>query len=402
MLKKEDIISTFTRYARENSQSDALSEKRPTTDIQIDLLKFIEKDLRALGLTDIKLLDNRRLRVRLEGKGDSIAFLAHVDTASDVKGNDVKPLVWENYDGKDIKIGQRVIKVEDYPYLKEYKGKTLITSSGDTLLGADDKAGVTAMVIMIKALLAHPEFKRPNLEFFFTTDEEVGFGMDDFDLSQMNSKVAFTIDGTQAPYVEAECFNAASVNLHTTGKAAHLGYAKDKMVNALTSLIRGVSKLDSKQTPENTEGLEGYYCLYSLSGDVENAKALIEIRDFDYDNLLKRIEDVKDALKAADKETGSRTKADVRIKYKNMKSYIDKNPDLMKSIYEAGKKTSQKLEDLAIRGGTDGSRLSEMGIPTPNLYTGARAIHTYYEHLVVEELMDSIKLSLAIINWWAK
>ncbi len=403
LFNKEDLINVFVRYAKENSQSDASKKQRPTTSCQIDLLKLIEKDIVELGITNTEILDNRRLKVFIKGNIDAptIAFMAHIDTASDVKGNFVKPIVWRNYNGEDIILpNKRVIDVDTHPYLKDYKGSEIITSSGDTLLGGDDKAGVSAMFILIKTLANNPSIKHGNLEFWFTTDEETGYGMENFPIEKTNARVAYTLDGGPRYEIEQECFNAAACYLTVKGVPAHYGAAKNILVNSITSLMKIINSLPQSESPETTENKEGYYVVSGISGNSEEAKAIINIRDFDSENFEKRIKNVKSIAKSIDAITKSKTKVKVVYQYYNMLDYINKDPLVMESLLESAKNIGQKSIIRSIRGGTDGSHLSKLGVPTPNIYTGSYSIHSYKEHLVVDILCECIDYCFSIIDWW--
>ena len=409
MFKKE-ILDRFLRYVQVDTMSEeAIADKKhPSTEGQWDLLRMLEKELKELGIKDVKLDQYGYLLAHIEAteKGlPTIAFCSHVDTADDVEGNHVKPRVIENYDGKDIALNKEYeIKVSDNPELKGYVGTTLITSSGDTLLGCDDKGGVAEIMTAVAYLMKHPEIKHGAVEVLFSPDEETGCGMDFFDAKRLEAQALYTVDGGTRYEIELECFNAATVKIHFSGVSYHLGSARGRMVNALTMAAAFINALPQAESPEATDARYGYYCAQSASGNATDMDITVYLRDFDYDQLLRRIEVLKNLGKTIELlYNGGKVAVDAKISYLNMGEAAKKNPKAVEVIFEAGKVLGQPLHTEIIRGGTDGSRIAEAkGIPCPNLYTGGHNFHSRFEWAALDAMNDSAQLIVEIIKQWAK
>ena len=406
---KEEVLERFLRYTVIDTMSDeSLADKKhPSTEGQWDLLRLLEKELKGMGLSDVELDKHGYLLARVPAteKGlPAVAFSSHVDTADDVEGNHVHPVV-NDYKGGDIVLKNGlVLELAKNPDLAQYKGSKIITSEGDTLLGCDDKGGICEIMTAVSYLVKHPEIKHGEIEILFSPDEETGFGMDFFDAKRLHSKAFYTVDGGERYTVELECFNAATVKVHFSGVSFHLGAARGRMVNALTMAASFINALPQAESPEATDGRYGYYCAQQASGNATDMDVTLYLRDFDYDNLLRRI-DVLKALGSTIEALyiGGKVKVDAKISYLNMGEEAKKSPKAVDAIFDAGKVLGQPLEKQIIRGGTDGSRIAQMaGIPCPNLYTGGYNYHSRYEWAALDAMNESVALIIEIIRQWAK
>ena len=406
---KTEVLERFLRYVVIDTMSDeSLAEKiHPSTEGQWDLLRLLEKELKDIGITDIELDEHGYLLARLQATDSSlptIAFSSHVDTADDVDGNHVKPRVIEKYDGKDIVLNSNyTIEASKNPELAKYVGTSIVVSDGNTLLGCDDKGGVAEIMTAVSYLAKHPEIKHGEVEILFSPDEETGFGMHFFDAKKLHSKAFYTVDGGERYYVELECFNAATVKVHFSGVSYHLGAARGRMVNALTMAASFINALPQAESPEATDGRYGYYCAQQANGNATEMDVTVYLRDFDYDNLLRRIEVLKSIAKAIEGiYHGGKVTVDDKISYLNMGEAAKKNPKAVEAIFEAGKVLGQPLKTEIIRGVTDGSRIAEMaGIPCPNLYTGGHNYHSRFEWAAVDAMSDCTALIVEIVKQWA-
>lgn len=408
-MYKQEVLDRFLRYVQVDTMSDEsiADKKHPSTPGQWDLLRMLEGELKGLGLKDVVLDEYGYLLARLDAteKGlPSIAFCSHVDTADDVEGNHVRPRVVENYDGKDIRLNDEYsIVVADNPELARYVGSTIITSSGDTLLGCDDKGGVAEIMTAVSYLVKHPEIKHGEIEILFSPDEETGCGMDFFDASRLNAKALYTVDGGTRYEVELECFNAATVKVHFSGVSYHLGAARGRMVNALTMASAFINAIPQAESPEATDGRYGYYCAQSASGNATDMDVTVYLRDFDYDGLLRRIEVLQSLGKTVELlYAGGKVTVDSKISYLNMGEAAKKDPWAVEAIFKAGKALGQPLHTEIIRGGTDGSRIAQIkGIACPNLYTGGHNYHSRFEWAALDAMNDSVALIIEIARQWA-
>ena len=405
---KQEILERFLRYVVVDTQSiEPLAEtKHPSFEGEWDLLKLLEKELRELGLSDVSLDGHGYLLARVPATAAElpcIAFSAHVDTADDVAGNGVKPVV-NDYPGGDLILKNGlVIAADSNPELAKYAGSKIITSEGDTLLGCDDKGGVAEIMTAISYLVSHPEIRHGEIEILFSPDEETGFGMDFFDAKRLHAKAFYTVDGGERYSVELECFNAATVKVHFTGVAYHLGAARGRMVNALTMAAAFISAVPQAESPEATDGYYGYYCAQTASGNATDFDVTFYLRDFDYDNLLRRIDVLKKLGSAIEAlYNGGKVTVQEKISYLNMGEAAKKSPKAVDAIFKAGEVLGQPLVKQIIRGGTDGSRIAEMaGIPCPNLYTGGHNYHSLTEWAALDAMNDACALIVEIIKQWA-
>lgn len=408
-MYKQEVLDRFLRYVQVDTMSDEsiADKKHPSTPGQWDLLRMLEGELKGLGLKDVLLDEYGYLLARLDATEQglpSIAFCSHVDTADDVEGNHVRPRVVENYDGKDIKLNDEYsIIAADNPELARYVGSTIITSSGDTLLGCDDKGGVAEIMTAVSYLVKHPEIKHGEIEILFSPDEETGCGMDFFDASRLNAKALYTVDGGTRYEVELECFNAATVKVHFSGVSYHLGAARGRMVNALTMASAFINAIPQAESPEATDGRYGYYCAQSASGNATDMDVTVYLRDFNYDGLLRRIEVLQSLGKTVELlYAGGKVTVDSKISYLNMGEAAKKDPWAVEAIFKAGKALGQPLHTEIIRGGTDGSRIAQIkGIACPNLYTGGHNYHSRFEWAALDAMNDSVALIIEIARQWA-
>lgn len=407
MIKFNDSVrDRFIRYTTYDTMSDgnASGNRRPTTEGQEELLLVLKKELEELGL-ETYYGEEKVVMGVLKGNslGTTIGFMAHVDTADDCNGNGVKAKVWSNYDGGVIELEDGVVlDPEKDKDLLLYKGKEIITSDGTSLLGSDDKAGVAIIMEALKYLVEHPEVKRPDIEVYFTPDEETGSGMNMFPYDRLKSKCCYTVDGEAEGEVELECFNAATVEILLKGVSIHLGSARGTMVNAVTMASHIVTSLPQAESPEATDGRYGYYCPLVLEGTATEAKLSIFIRDFDMEKFQHRIESVEKIVAAVEALYGGEIKANVSVSYHNMAEANKKNPGAIEAVYSASQKLGLAIREEIIRGGTDGARLAETGVACPNLYTGGHNLHSLKEWIAVDAMSNSINLCLGIIDYWSK
>ena len=407
MIKFNDSVrDRFIRYTTYDTMSDgnASGNRRPTTEGQEELLLVLKKELEELGL-ETYYGEEKVVMGVLKGNssGTTIGFMAHVDTADDCNGNGVKAKVWSNYDGGVIELEDGVVlDPEKDKDLLLYKGKEIITSDGTSLLGSDDKAGVAIIMEALKYLVEHPEVKRPDIEVYFTPDEETGSGMDMFPYDRLKSKCCYTVDGEAEGEVELECFNAATVEILLKGVSIHLGSARGTMVNAVTMASHIVTSLPQAESPEATDGRYGYYCPLVLEGTATEAKLSVFIRDFDMEKFKHRIESVEKIVAAVEALYGGEIKANVSVSYHNMAEANKKNPGAIEAVYSASQKLGLAIREEIIRGGTDGARLAETGVACPNLYTGGHNLHSLKEWIAVDAMSNSINLCLGIIDYWSK
>lgn len=402
---KSELSKRFIYYTTFDTMSDASKSgiERPTTKSQELLLEELKKELDNLGL-ETYYGKEKVVMGTLKGNSGTktIGFMAHVDTADDVEGNHVKAQSWKNYDGKDIELKNGVVlTVKDNPDLKRYIGSEIITSDGTSLLGSDDKAGVAIIMEGIKYLIEHPEIKRPNIEVYFTPDEETGSGMCMFPHDRLKSDCCYTIDGGDEGVIESECFNAATVKISLKGVSIHLGSARGVMVNAVTMASKIVTALPQAESPEATDGRYGYYCPLEISGTGAEASLNIYIRDFDLDSFNHRIEAVKSIASSIALLYKGEIECDVKVSYHNMAEANKKNPMAMDAIFKAGDELSIPLKEEVIRGGTDGARLAETGVSCPNIFTGGHNLHSLKEWVSVDGMNTSLNLIIGIAGYWS-
>ncbi|OHD29843.1 MAG: peptidase T [Spirochaetae bacterium HGW-Spirochaetae-4] len=406
----QNILNRFLKYVAIDTMSDPhITDHRPTSDGQIELLRLLEAELRALGIGDIVFDPKGYLVARIPSnlpKGKSaptIGFMAHVDVADDVAGNGVKARVIDSYDGNDIVLNREYsIMKDDNPLLAGYIGQQLVVTDGTTLLGGDDKAGVAILMALAERLVADDAIGHGEVELVFTSDEETGSGMDAFDVGMLRSRCCYTIDGGERGEIEAECFNAATVEVDFQGIPYHLGAARGRMVNSVSMAVSFIASLPRSESPEATDGRYGYYCAEEIKGSSIHTHAVFYLRDFELDGLERRIDVLRSLATTTEKLfSGGKVEVNSKIVYQNMYEAIKKDPAIMDAIWKAGEKLGVKLHEKIIRGGTDGARLAQMGIPAPNLYTGSHNLHSRFEWVAVGAMEESALLVEQIIAHWA-
>ncbi len=404
------LLDRLLRYVAVDTMSDPhIVDKRPTTDGQLVLLRMLEQELSDLGIADILFDENGYLIARIPSnlpKGVSaptIGFMAHVDVADDVPGNGVKPRVIESYDGSDIVLNEDYrIRVEENSELIQYVGETLVVTDGTTLLGGDDKAGVAILMTLAERLLSPHAPKHGEIELVFTSDEETGGGMDAFDASRLKSRCCYTIDGGRRREIEAECFNAATIEVECKGVPYHLGAARGRMVNSVSMAVSFINSLPASESPEATDGRYGYYCAEEIEGTSQSTHFTVYARDFESEGLKRRIDTLKSLGETTEKLfPGGSVTVSAKVVYRNMYEAIQKDPLIMEAIWKAGERLDIALEEKIIRGGTDGARLAEMGIPAPNIFTGSHNLHSRFEWVAMPAMEESMLLAEQIALFWA-
>lgn len=405
---KFTCVNRFLKYVKYDTQSDEESTSFPSTEKQKILAKELAEELKQLGLKDAHMDEWGYVMATLpsntDKKVDPIAFIAHIDTSPAVTGANVNPIVRKNYQGGDIKLenGGWVITVKDNPELKDMIGYDIITTDGNTLLGADNKAGVAEIVDAINYLLTHPEIKHGDIKVCFTPDEEVGRGTEKIDLKKLRAKYAYTIDGSSLGELETETFSADAVVVKFIGKNIHPGYAKNIMINSIKVASYFINSLPKDRlSPETTDGREGYVHCTSFNGNEEFSTVKFIIRDFEtpklkeYEEMLKKL-----AEEALEQFPGSKMEFQVIEQYRNMKEVLDQHPHVTDYAVEAMKRLDIKPIMHPIRGGTDGSRLSFMGLPTPNIFAGEHSFHSQLEWVAIQDMEMAVKTIVEIVKVW--
>lgn len=400
----QHIIDRFISYITIDTESDPNSETTPSTAKQWDLANKLVEELKSIGLSDVTIDDNAYIMATLPSNVDhkvpTIGFISHFDTSPDFTGANIKPQIIENYDGKDIILNaeQNIILSPDYfEDLLMYKGQTLITTDGTTLLGADDKAGITEIVTAMEYLINHPEIKHGTIKVGFTPDEEIGRGAHKFDVEKFGAEWAYTMDGSQVGELEYENFNAAGAKITVKGKIVHPGYAKGKMINSMYYASEFINILPRLETPENTEGYEGFFHLHNMEGEVEETTLQYIIRDHDKDKFEARkalMQKIVDDLNA--KYESEVFKLELKDQYFNMKEKVEPVMHIVDIAEEAMKAVGVKPLIKAIRGGTDGSQLSYMGLPCPNIFAGGHNFHGRYEYVPIESIQKAVDVIVKI------
>ena len=404
-----DLKDRFLKYVSFDTQSDESSEKFPSTDKQLALLKHLVEEMKGLGMTEVSIDKSGYAMGTIPATPGYenvpvIGFIAHVDTAPDMSGANVKPQIIEKYDGKDIRLNENtVMTVEDFPELPFFKGHTLIHTDGTTLLGADDKAGVAEIMTAAEYLLNHPEIKHGKIRLGFTPDEEIGRGVDFFDVKAFGAQFAYTVDGGFEGELEYENFNAAAAKIEIQGRNVHPGYAKDKMINAIQVAAELNALLPAWERPEHTEGYEGFFHCTNLTGTVEKAQISYIIRDHDKEKFEARKTLMENVVDFLTKKYGKGVVAlTLKDSYYNMRSMVEPHPQVIDKAIEAMQMADVKPLVKPIRGGTDGARLSFMGLPCPNLFTGGMNFHGRFEYCSLTTMRKATQVILNIAQLWAK
>jgi tripeptide aminopeptidase len=407
---KFTCVERFLKYVKYDTQSDEESESFPSSEKQKILSQDLANGLKEMGLEDAHMDEWGYVMATLPSNTDKqvdpIAFIAHVDTSPAVTGKDVNPVIRKDYKGGDIKLenGGWVIKESENPDLRNMKGFDIITTDGTTLLGADNKAGVAEIMDAVAYLLSHPEVKHGPVKICFTPDEETGRGTEKIDLDKLGAKYAYTIDGSSRGEVEIETFSADAVNINIIGKNIHPGYAKGIMVNSMKVAAHFIDNLPKdKLSPETTEKREGYFHPVAMKGNEEKTTIKFIIRDFNTSNL-KKFEDILKSIaeESVAKFPGSKLEFEVIEQYRNMKEILDDHPQVYEYAFEAMKNLDIELITHPIRGGTDGSRLSFMGLPTPNIFAGEHSFHSQLEWVAIQDMEMAVKVIVEIAQVWER
>jgi tripeptide aminopeptidase len=401
------------RYVGIDTQSDESGATSPSTAKQLDLLRLLADELRSLGAEEVTLTEYGALLATLPATDSgataapTVAFLAHVDTAPAFSGTGVKPIVHRHYSGNDILLprgSNAVLSPEQFPYLAQKVGDTIITSSGDTLLGADDKAGVAEIMAGVAHLAAHPDLPRPTLRVAFTPDEEIGEGATLFDVGRFGARCAYTLDGSELGELQDETFSAVEAIVRIQGVDVHPGQATGKLVNALRLAAQVVAALPSETlTPETTADREGFIHPYELSGTAARAEIRLIVRDFDEDLLAHHVALLeRTAKQVTATEPRARVEVKVREQYRNMRQFLDDAPNVTDAAEAAIRAEGIEPIRRPIRGGTDGSRLSEMGLPTPNIFTGGHEYHSVREWASVQDMAAAAAVVVRLAEVWGR
>lgn len=401
------VVERFLKYVKFDTKSDENSNTVPTTASQLVLAKEIVMELEELGLAEVSLDENgyimATLPSNLDKKVPTIGFIAHMDTSPDMSGTNVNPKFVENYDGGDITLSEGVVlSTKDFPELKDYIGETLITTDGTTLLGADDKAGIAEIMTAVEYLINHPEVPHGTIKIGFTPDEEVGRGADYFNVEKFGADLAYTMDGGAIGEIEYENFNAAGAKVIIQGRNVHPGYAKDKMVNSILIANEFIASLPADETPETTEGYEGFYHLNSIDGEVEKTVLSYIIRDFDEESFQKRKEFMMELGEKLNKKYDNRITVEIKNQYRNMKEKIEPVKYVVDNAVKAMELVGVKPLVKPIRGGTDGARLSFMGLPTPNIFAGGLNFHGRFEYVPVSSMEKAVEVILKLVELYTK
>jgi tripeptide aminopeptidase len=398
------VVERFLNYVAYDTKSDTSTGVTPSTPGQMVLAKKLVEELKEIGMSDVTIDENGYVMATLPANTDkeipTIGFIAHMDTAPDYSGTNVKPQFVENYDGGDIKLnGTTVLSPKDFPELTEYIGKTLITTDGTTLLGADDKAGISEIITAMEYLINNPEVKHGTIRVGFTPDEEIGEGANHFDVEKFNAEFAYTLDGGGIGEIEFENFNAAGAKIVVNGRNVHPGSAKNKMINSQFIAMEFNSMLPAIERPEHTEGYEGFYMLTNFKGSVEITEFGYIIRDFFKESFEARKANILKIAEELNKKYGEGTvEITVTDSYYNMKEKVEPVMHVVDTAVEAMKALNIEPKIVPIRGGTDGARLSYMGLPTPNLFAGGHNFHGKFEFVPTESMEKAVDLIVKIID----
>ena len=409
-IDKEKLIKRFVSYVTIDTESDRESNTTPSTEKQWVLAHKLVEELKEMGMSNVTIDDNAYIMATLPSNVDydvpAIGFISHFDTTPDFTGKDVKPQIIENYDGKDIILNAEediVLSPAYFEDLLQYKGQTIITTDGTTLLGADDKAGITEIMEAMKYLLAHPEIEHGDIKVGFTPDEEIGRGAHKFDVEKFGAEWAYTMDGSQIGELEYENFNAAGAVVTIKGKIVHPGYAKGKMVNSMYIAQDYINSLPRLETPEHTSDREGFFHLYQMNGKVEETKLQYIIRDHDKEHFEARkaiMQQVANDLNEQLEQIA--ITVDVKDQYFNMREHIEPVMHIVDIAKEAMETLGIQPLIKPIRGGTDGSQLSFMGLPCPNIFAGGHNFHGRYEYVPVESMMKAVQVIVTVAELTAK
>jgi len=402
----EKVLERFISYARVDTRSDENSASCPSTKKQLDLARMLEKEMKAMGLGEVRLDANGYLMASLPsnvpGPLPVLGLIAHMDTSPDMSGRNVRPVLTQNYDGKDIVLNRKkniILSPGEFPALMKYRGEDLVTGDGSTLLGADDKAGIAEILTAVEFFLQNPDVKHGKVRIGFTPDEEIGRGADRFDVAAFGADFAFTVDGGEEGELEYENFNAALAVIEISGRSIHPGAAKEQMINSIHLAREFDSMLPAQERPEHTSGYEGFFHLIDIEGDVEKTKARYLVRDHDPEKFEEKKRLLRNIAAFMNKKYGKkRVKVLINDQYYNMKEKISDHFHIVKLAERAMKEAGVEPLIRPIRGGTDGARLSYMGLPCPNIFTGGHNFHGRYEYIPVSSMNKAVKTIINIIK----
>lgn len=403
------LLSRFLAYTAFSTQSDPHTGLNPSTPGQMEFAQALCEEMKNIGLQNVDVDENGYvmgfLPSNMERETPAVGFIAHMDTSPEMSGKHVRPQIVENYAGNDIVLNKEkdiVLSTDEFPELKNYVGQTLITTDGNTLLGADDKAGIAEIMTAMEYLAQHPEIKHGKLCICFTPDEEIGEGADYFDVKKFGAKFAYTLDGGELGELEFENFNAANARITFRGRNFHPGYAKNKMVNSIFVAQEFVSSLPRKEAPDTTSGYEGFFHVYSIKGDVESTVVEILIRDFDRERFGMRKNILENGVREFSKRFGLSINMEIKDQYFNMQEKIESLRYIIDIAKQAMQDVDVKPQIVPIRGGTDGARLSFMGLPTPNLFTGGHNFHGRYEYIPLQSMEKAVQVIIRIAELCTK
>ena len=399
------VRERLVRYARVDTQSARDRKQSPSTPGQLDLQRMLAQELEEIGLEDVRLDENGYLFATLPGTGPTIGLLAHVDVSPDAPAESVEPLVHEGYDGGVIQLPRNGTKLdpERMPELAAKRGHDIVTSSGDTLLGADDKAGVAEVMTAVEHLRAHPEIPRPTIRVGFLPDEEIGEGASLFDIERFGARCAYTFDGSEIGELQDETFTGSEVTVEIEGVDIHPGFATGRMVNATRLAGDLVARLPKDRAPETTSGREGFIHPYEVTGDASRATVRCIVRDFEEDVLAQHVETVRRiADEIAQEEPRASLTTTERKQYPNMRDHLKPFPEVVEHAAEAIRREGLELVRTPIRGGTDGSQLSANGLPTPNIFTGGHEYHSVREWASVNDMASAAAVAVRLAQVWAE
>ncbi|MHA1568946.1 MAG: peptidase T [Alphaproteobacteria bacterium] len=407
ILDRTNLVKMFTEIVQVGTQADETSDSWPSTSGQLKLQNILKEKLGDLGCTDIVLDENGYLFATFPGNVNDapvIGLLAHVDTATDFSGQNIKPIMHENYDGSAITLeNDVVISPEESPELKECVGDTIITADGTTLLGADDKAGVAAIMAALEILKADDSIQRPTLRIGFTPDEEIGRGAERFDVERFNATAAYTLDGGWAGEVNAETFCADGAKVVFKGVAVHPGYAKDKMVNAMRYAAKFIERLPQDEAPETTEKRQGFFHPLKIEGNAAEVTINLILRDFEEEDLIDRGKRLKKIVEeVAKEEPRLQTEVEIKFSYRNMAQWLRKQPEITDRLMQAVRDTGLEANMKPVRGGTDGSGLTAKGLPTPNVFAGGINFHGPREWISTRVMGLAVCTVLNLVQNWTE
>jgi tripeptide aminopeptidase len=405
---QNDVLDRFLRYVRIDTTSDSDSESYPSTAKQRKLGELLARELRELGLADVEFTEHGYVFATVPGSaGPTVGLIAHMDTSADESGTNVQPQIVRNYDGSDIVLPgdpRKVLRADENPLLAERAGHDIVTTDGTTLLGADDKAGVAEIMGAVAYLVKHPEVDHAPIRIGFTVDEEVGRGVDHFDIEEFGADFAYTLDGSELGRIDDETFSASEVRIRIEGHSVHPGTSKGKMVNAIKLAARLVERLPSdSRSPETTEAREGFVHPHRITGTTAEAELRFIARDFDaaklkeHEQLLRQLAD-----ELVDEEPRAHVTVSVEESYRNMKEFLDADPAVTQAADEAARRVGLEPWREPIRGGTDGAMLSARGLLTPNIYTGAHQFHSVLEWASVQDMATSAATIVELVKLWAE